>query len=192
MTDYDVERDSGAISFFDDSRTPVAGEVVNVSMGSGTISAPELAGNVTIPLPTKYGDVEHGQEVRREAYLVIEDAQYAVSLERLGRNYHRVILTPANHTAKRTELVYAGDRIEDRPGVRVEGASLTAAFSDSLNFYRKATIFDGDLDNPLINSMEFEFAGHIPPTATSLTFSVQGGSRIRGPFIFEGVHLVPR
>ena len=191
---YDVERDSGAISFFDDGRTPVAGEVVNVSMGSGVIAAPELSGSVTIALPTRYGDFEPGQEVKTEAHLVIEDAQYAVSLERAKFNTrkHRVILTPVNHAAERTQLIFGGDQFEDRPGVRVEGAFLTVASSDSLNFFSKVTNFRDDLDSRLIESMEFGFAGPISPTATSLTFSVQGGGRIRGPFIFEGVHLAPR
>ena len=193
---YDVESDSEVIRFFEDGRTPLAGEVVTVSMGSCIISASELGGSVTIALPTRYGDFEPGQEVKTEAHMAIEDAQYAVSLERakFSRSKHRVILTPVNHAAERTQLIFGEDQVEDRPGVNVQGAVLTVASSDVPNFYSKVTNYRDDLDSRLIESMVFGFAGPISPDATSMTFSVHdgGGGRIRGPFIFEGVHLVPR
>lgn len=188
-----ADESSETITFFNENSTPASGRVVTVNMGSGIISAPELAGSVTIELPTQYGDFEPGQEVKTEAYLVVEDARYAVSLERLkfARLKHRVILTPVNHDAKRTELIFGGNKSEDRPGIDVQGAFLTVVPSDSLNFYRKAITFREELDSPLIESMEFDFAGSISPTATSLTFSAQGGGRLRGPFIFENVQLIP-
>ena len=193
---YDVESDSDVISFFEDGRTPLAGEVVTVSMGSCIISASELGGSVTIELPTRYGDFEPGQEVKTEAHLVIEDAQYAVSLKRtkFSTRKHRVILTPLNHAAERTQLIFGEDQVEDRPGVDVQGAVLTVASSRVLNFSSKVTNYRDDLDSRLIESMVFGFAGYISPDATSMTFSVQDDDdgRIRGPFIFEDVRLVAK
>ena len=193
---YDVESDSEVISFFEDGRTPLAGEVVTVSMGSYIISASELGGSVTIALPTRYGDFEPGQEVKTGAHMVIEDAQYAVSLKRtkFSTRKHRVILTPVNYAAERTQLIFGEDQVEDRPGVDVQGAVLAVASSRVLNFYSKVTNYRDDLDSRLIESMVFGFAGYISPDATSMTFSVQDddGGRIRGPFIFEDVRLVAK
>ena len=189
-TAYDSEKGSETIRFFDEPRTPVAGEIVTVSIASCIISAPEIAGSVIIPLLTRYGDFEIGQETKIETHLVIEDAQYGISLVKLGRIRQRIILTPINHAAKRTQLIFGEDRSEDKPGVRLEGASLTPASSNALNLYRKGTTFTDDLDRPLVKHMEFDFVGSVSPDVTSLTFSVQGGGRIIGPFIFENVHLV--
>ena len=181
---YSLGGDFEAITFGEETRMPVSGESVTVSMGSYIISAPELTGSVTIPLNAEYDELDFGQEVAAETYLKVDGAQFRVSVVKLDKFTRRIIVIPVNDLAQRIVLIFGGDRLQ--------GASLTYGSNGSLGLSDRRTHYGDDFDSPLVESIEIDFNGLASPTTTSLTFSIQGGGRIRGPFMFEDVRFVTK
>lgn len=176
---HDLSDDYEAIIFSDDTRLPAAGESVTVSMGSYIISAPDLAGSVDIPLNDEYRNLDYGQEVTAETLLEIEDAQFRVFIVNLDTSGTRADVVPVNEPAQRIVLEFGNASV-----------FLTDDRSSKLNVHNRKAVQEDDIDSPLNKSQSFGFSTRIEPDATSLTFSIQGGGRIIGPFIFEDVHLV--
>lgn len=75
---------------------------------------------------------------------------------------------------------------------RYKGSTLTDNLGESYSFNGSGTGTVEGASGIEINSQQFNFLGDLDPAATSLTLTIEGGGgEVVGPFVFDGIELVP-
>lgn len=187
LSSYRTDDGSKVVNFDVSTRIPGAGENVSISLGSYIVAAPEISGSVNIPLGSEYAtalgkESETNGPVRipLQTEMSIGDRRYNVAEMLVFPQKFRLWIYPVNESARSAEL-----------GV-IDPSSVVTLIDNTGTSYRYLggdTAFD-NLSPRGHKWRQFIFVGRVLPSVTSLTFSVNGGANIVGPFVFENIALV--